>query len=251
MVWEEYLIMAYDRNLTTQGINQNRRWESQPKDGDPIYWSVDSRHGVVQGPLDFRFLQGRRILLQLTSRQVALLTRNGELTAVFLEGGHPLSIGNQPDQVSPDSELIFLAADRPLDFTWRTDASLWISNGNESPERIRIRGRCACQVSGPAQFFAAFLRHSSNVDEPFTLKVIDVLIRSSIEQTVAKARRFAGAESAEVDVCLARLNPDDLNPILNELGLECTALEVQSASADLESSLHTAGQLVADRDNRG
>jgi hypothetical protein len=206
---------------------------------------------VVQGPLDFQFLHGKKILLQLEPSQVALLTRHGELMAVFLEGGHPLSIGNQPDQVPPDCELIFLAADRPLDFTWRTDASLWIPTGQDNPQRVAIRGRCACRVSGPAKFFAAFLRHSSSVNEPFTLRVVDALIRSSIEQTVSRAQRFPGTESAELTRCLTGLTPADLNPILQELGLECTALEVNHAHADEPPVPLTAGQLVAERDNRG
>ena len=243
--------MTKNTEVSRKEIKASRAWELHPNDGEHLYWSVDSRNGVVQGPLDFRFLQGRKILLQLAPRQVALLIRGGELTAVFLEGGHPLSIGYQPDQVTPESELIFLAADRPLEFVWRSDAFLWVPTGQSQPERVLIRGRCVCRVSGPARFFAAFLRHSTNVSEPFTLRVIDALIRSSIEQTVARARRFPSTPNAELAELLTQLTPGDLNPALQELGLECNELVIRSALADRELVPQTAGQLALDRVNRG
>ena len=66
---------------TPPGYKICRNWESEANITDPIVWAVDSRQGTLQGPLDFHFLRGKRILLQLDREQIGLLTRAGQLKA--------------------------------------------------------------------------------------------------------------------------------------------------------------------------
>ena len=237
-------------DASNQGIESCRTWESQPDEGDRIVWSVDSRDGVMQGPLDFQFLQGKKILMRLGPCQVALLTREGQLKAVFLEGAHPLTIGNRPEHVPPDSELFFLAADRPLLFSWHRDSSLWVSGGTDQSTCITIRGQCICNVSGPAQFFAAFLRHSSGIGEPFTLRVIDALVRSCLEKALNESVRGCVRTEEELSACLRGIAPADLNSYLEDLGLLCNELRIDAARIEPGATQSTTGQSTADRVNR-
>jgi hypothetical protein len=243
--------MTTHSGIDEKGIKPCRTWESQPDTGDRIVWSVDSRDGVIQGPLDFQFLHGKKILLQLESHQIALLTHAGELSAVFLEGTHPLSIGTRPEQIPPTSELIFLAVDHPLTFTWDSETVLRIPAQDGQTTTVPIHGSCICHVNGPAQFFAAFLRNSSDVGEPFTLRVMDALVRASLEKTAAAALGGQEHSQATLEPYFESLTPQLLTASLQELGLHCSELKVRLAPDSPSPQTSSTGQSTSDRVNRG
>ncbi len=245
--------MAQQSFLTNTGIHTCRTWETQLADDTPLTWSVDPNDGLIQGPLDLHFLRGRKILLQLAPSQIALLIREGNLLAVFLEGTYPLAVGRTGGQIPVDSEMIFLAADRPFQVTWNRNDHLWRTTGEKQNRRVGIRGRCECKVTGPARFFGAFLRHSEDVGESFTLRVLDALIRSRLEKILNQGEPPAAADLADPRAWedrLERMSPADLNPVLEDLGITCTSLEIQTVSRDQASGILTTGQPVADGDNR-
>jgi len=243
--------MTTQMGFDEKGIKPCRTWESQPDTGDRIVWSVDSRDGAIQGPLDFQFLQGKKILLQLGPQQIALLTHAGDLSAVFLEGSHPLSIGNRPEQIPPASELIFLAVDRPLTFTWNQGTPLWISAKDGQMRCFTIHGHCVCQVSRPAQFFAAFLRNGADVGEPFTLRVIDALVRACLEKVVDAALGGQELSHAALASHVESLVPEKLQTPLQELGLLCSELKIRLAQDSSSPQTSSTGQSTSDRVNRG
>ncbi len=201
-------------------------WETRPPDHEPVQWELDSDSGVVQGPLDLDFFAGRRLLLRLEPGQVALLIDDGNVRTVYLEGRHTILVGTGAGTVPPGCELVFLAIDRPLSVTWDERQALWLPDGSGRAVRIPISGGCSCRIADATRFFDAFLRFGDGSGEAFALQIIDCLIRSRIEESTAKR---CGADESTPDSpreYIDSLQPADMDPGLDQLGLVCTSLSV-------------------------
>ena len=236
---------------TSPGYQISRNWESEANSTDPIVWSVDSRQGTLQGPLDFHFLRGKRILLQLDREQIGLLTRAGQLKAVFLTGSHPLNIGCQAGQIHPESTLLFLATDRPLELHWQGDSQLWTGQEPESSLQLPLWGHCFCHIDGPERFFGAFLRHATELGESITTGVIDALVRSALASILTTKVGSSPPTWETWASFLTSLQPADLNPNLAEFGLICRELKVRTSPQAPDAEPLLAGHSTADRVNRG
>ena len=79
-----------------QFLHDNHRiaWELWSDKQVPITWEIDPNDGVIQGPLDLCFLDGRTLHLVLKQGQIALLTSRGEQQAFFPDGAYLLAIGS-------------------------------------------------------------------------------------------------------------------------------------------------------------
>jgi hypothetical protein len=231
--------MSYDDH-----IHLFRTWEYQVSEKKQLRWSIEPRDGFVQGPLDLGFLRGKHMLLELAPSQVALLIRGGELRAVFLEGAHHLAIGHGEGRIPPDGRLVFLAADRPLELRWDRERALRPAGRDGSPAAV-VRGRCACRLKAPSQFFDAFLRHSEDAGTETILRVVETLVLARLEAVLA------GAEDVTAAQALRDLTAETLGLELRPYGLDCESLELEVRDGAAAAGALIPGQPVPEHVNRG
>jgi hypothetical protein len=228
--------------ITNQGLQSGRDWDTLPPAEGPIDWSLDSRLGFLQGPLDLEFLRGRKISLVLEPAQVALLVQNNDLKAVYLDGAHYLDIGHGTHQVPADGKLIFLAADQHLSLSWSREAPLRLGakHGQE------LIGSCALTIDGPARFFRTFLDTPELPDADFLRRLIDQLVRGILEECLGYLFDSAVAlGSAEIQSRLTRLAPEDLADHLFPCGLSCVNVALYTAAPPVDSEFVPRGAEVS------
>jgi hypothetical protein len=229
---------------------QQAEEQNQGTSSEVVYWSIDSADGTVQGPLDLGFMKGKVLHLTLAAGQIALQIRKGKLQTIFLEGVHARRVGNMTGDLEPNSELLFLALDRPFAFAWRGQDAIWLTDDQGDQYEMKISGEGACQIKGPEAFYAAFLRNAEHTGEPFAQRVIAALVRSQIEKKVNAEFDGSVQELTTLASNLGTLTPADINPLLSEFGLSCTMLSVQISSSSPTPAGQTTGQSADTRVNR-
>ena len=243
--------MGEIRDDDYRGLKVDRTWETLPADGRVLAWSVDHEAGLVQGPLDLAFLDGKQLVLNLDDGQVALLVRSEDLEAIFLPGSHHLTVGGDATTLTPDGQLVFLLTSAPVQLRWREGTSLHVIGDDGQDRRASVIGHCTCLIGGPARFWRCFLAGVEEIGEEYILKVIDTLVRSRLEAIVADAvqQSIGGAGAAQTR--LTQLTPEEFSEELQEYGLECVQIAVYTATPPVEESVSsTAGQFPCDGDNK-
>jgi len=232
------------------GLKVDRTWEPLPADGRVLAWSVDHEAGLVQGPLDLAFLDGKQLVLNLDDGQVALLIHSEDLEAIFLPGSHHLTVGDDATTLTRDGQLVFLLTSAPVQLRWREGTSLHVIGDDGQERRESVIGHCTCLIDGPARFWSCFLAGVKEIGEEYILKVIDALVRSRLEAIVAEAagQGIGGAGAAQTR--LTQLTPEEFSEELQEYGLECVQIAVYTATPPVEEPVSsTAGQFHHDGDN--
>jgi hypothetical protein len=232
--------------LTTAGLHNGRDWETLADDEGPLEWTLDHRQGLIQGPLDLEFLRGRKISLTLDPGQMALLIQDKELKAVYLDGAHYLDIGHGTHQVPADSQLIFLAADEPINLNWSARTPLQLGEHCDQ----ELIGGCSLTIDGPARFFQTFLDTDEIPEPDFLIRLIDQLVHGTLEEIMGSLFEPGTAlGAAEIQSRLMRLTPADLDDDLAPCGLSCLNLAVYTAAPPVEDAFvlqgaeETAGHL--------
>jgi len=225
--------------LTDKGLTHGKAWSSAPTDDGPLNWSMDPNGDLIQGPLDLEFLRGQRVLLSLEPGQIALLSRKGKLLAVYLDGGHTLEIGGSSKQITTDSQLHFLAADRIVMLRWpKSDPVLWHETGN-----IGVIGRCELAIAGPTSFYREFLAANPTTSAEAILDAMDQAARAALHEAMGSTSDPGHIDHAGLQSLLTRLTPDELSDELASCGLSCTSLAVYTAAPPIEDCApESAGQ---------
>jgi hypothetical protein len=209
------------------GVASGRNWAARPADGAPIEWSVDAAQGHLQGPLALEFLHDKRMTLVLAAGQQALLVRDGQLLAVFLDGAHHLAIGDGEGLIPSTCQLVFLATDEPLILRWTSANPLsWGPHAEES-----LIGSCALRIERSGRFFETFLQGQTDHEPDFVTRLIDQLVRGVFEELLSTG---TGLDVSETQARLTRLSPSDLNDDLEACGLFCSHLAVYTAHPPVE-----------------
>ena len=213
-------------HLHNTGLKHGRNWTLLPDDEAVVDWSVQPDQGLVQGPLDLEFLQGRRVLLTLDPGQVALLVCDASVQAVYLDGGHMLDVGHGRGQVPSRGNMVFLTIGRGLKISWNATAPLAM-NGN-GPGLI---GHCTLAIDGPGRFYDTFLAGNDQWDEAFIMRLVRQATLSALERVLAET----GTDSTRLQVRLANLDPSDLDDELVPLGLSCRTTSLYTAAPPVEA----------------
>ncbi len=222
-------------------------WETLPLDENNLVWTVDSENGLVQGPLDLGFFCGKKMLLDLGEKQVALLIDESAVQTVYLAGTHQLHIGNGKGGIAPDRQMLFMATDCPIKLRWKKHSSIWVSNIAEFPEEIKIIGSCSCEITGPGRFYQTFLANIETIDVDFITRVIDSLVRSQIESWLSDLFDGYPYNAVELQSRLTGLDPDTMNDQLEQYGIACRSMAIYTATPPVElQDVETAGQLGGD-----
>jgi len=238
--------MSSEEHAGGYGLGSGREWSTAPQDDEPIVWTIDPALGLVQGPLELQFLRGRKVSLILEPGQLALLTEDQEVRAVYLDGRHLLDVGTGRRQVSPACRLVFLSAAGELDFRWTAAAPLAWGEGEEQA----LIGTCSLRIDGPAAFHATFIAGVENCEADFRLRLIEQVLRGVFEDMLRGVDGRA-LSCSDVQMRLGRLAPADLDDDLEPYGLACVQLAVYTAQPPVEDDgeggrratavLHTAG----------
>jgi hypothetical protein len=219
--------------------------------GEGIVWTLSEEGGPVQGPLDLGFVAGKRLELLLEEGQVALLSREGGLEAVYLSGRHDLSIDVEAGALSPEGSLLFLDTKRPWIFRWRRGTLLSLELEGERACELEIIGVVVCRIGDPVRFFSAFLAGDVAVEEAALVRLIDTLLRSRLEDHLAATLGEGAADLTRVQSRLTRLDSEDLAEELDAFGLVCDQLSLYTASPPSEEdSRSLAGQMPDALHNR-
>ena len=215
---------------TGQDLPGGRRWSAQSGDELPIDWSVDSADGLLQGPLDLGFLDGRRLALALTEGQSALLLGEGRVQAVYPMGRHHLLIGAGDHGIDPAWRLLFLTSGAGLALRWTAESPLRCGPGNS----LDLIGSSRLEISDPRAFHDTFLAGVDAPDTAFVQVLIDRLVQAAV------AGRLETASPTEAQARLTGLGPADLTDDLAPCGLVCRELAVYTAHppVDQDRSRH-------------
>lgn len=209
------------------GLSSGRNWGAIDAEDNYREWAMDPNGGMVQGPLDLDFARGRRLMLALEPGQSALLVRDNDLQAVYLDGGHVLEVGNGERQVSPRSCLVFLAMGPALQLRW---TKLNPVTGSCLPEPGAI-GHCALFVDAPSRFYRNFLAGTTAWDEQSLQHAVDQAARRALAEILEPC---GGLGEAELQTRLMGLQPEDLSEGLADLGLACCRIAVYTATPPSE-----------------
>ena len=147
-----------------------------PDNAHPLEWCMNDKGEILQGPLEMTYLGGKKIVLNLAPDQVGLLTAAGKLRTIYLDGGHILDVGTRPGQIHPDWQMVFLAADRPLNLRWTFGNPIALPG----PEKRHIIGICDLAITGPADFFDHFLQSLPDLDARVLLDAVERVTRQAL-----------------------------------------------------------------------
>ena len=212
-------------------LGGGRRWSAQSGSELPISWSIDSADGLLQGPLDLGFLQGRRLSLTLHDGQTALLLGEGRVQAVFRPGRHELEIGTGQGGLAPQWRLLFLAPGAGLALRWTADSQLRCG-GVAGPSLI---GTCLLDIADPRAFHDTFLAGAETLDQTFTLVLIDRLVQSVVAARLQPLQSgTAGPSPTELQARLTGMGPQSLADDLAPCGLACRQLALYTARAPVD-----------------
>lgn len=225
-----------DHELDYKGLD---KWRAEGTAEAVVEWSVNPDQGLVQGPLDLGFLDGKRIALTLRAGQMALVVAQEELQAVYLDGCHVLAVGREDEDLSADSHLVFLDVNNGLDVGWTADEPL---AGGAAGDVI---GNCTLYIEGPGRFFATFLAGVDDWNEEFILRVVRQATGSALERIL----KVVATDPMGLQARLANLDPADLDEELAPLGLRCRRAALYTSAPPVESGADAAGQFEGVRHN--
>jgi hypothetical protein len=209
-------------------------------DGAPTPWAVTPVHGVVQGPLDLAFFARDHLRLTLQDGQLALVERAGVLENILGAGVHDVHCDGS-------GRAFFVHPDQPVNWQWDDGAVLWIGP-RTSRRAVPIIGACTVTVADVATFYGAFLRGARSLEDGCWQRMLDALVRGRLESRLGRVTDGGEADPGAVQTLLARIAAADLTEDLDEYGLACLHLAVDTQQAPVvEGSL--AGHFPGHRDN--
>ncbi len=217
-----------------------------------VSWSMDSSQGPVQGPLDLGFFHDHTLGLDLTGSQVALITREGRLSRLFLAGHHNLAVGSGPGFLSCGQQLVFLDMDQPFRCRWsRSDRIVWGAGAGRP-----LLGEAAVKIKAPRTFFATFLAGNLHPDPEFVERLVTQVVRSTLSRAMEKS--LPGAEDMEFEALqqeLQKIEAGILDADLEPCGLQGAELSLYTlpdqtrGNAALVTWPETAGHSMVMRHN--
>lgn len=202
-----------------------RPWEQWHDKQAPREWRIDPRRGVVQGPLDLCFLDGRTLHLVLAPGQVALLASRGQQRAFFPDGTYLLAVGE--NGLPSDSLIYFMHTDRNLRIAWSQVIPVPHACAGTAATR-RASGDFHVRIDSPVRFHEQILRNRAGEGEAICADVLASLMPTLMTIRLARSCGPGGTSADQRDV-LAALRPTDLDADLEPYGLSCTALSIDAA----------------------
>ena len=213
-----------------QGLESGHQWTAVTQQDQLLEWSMDTSGEFTQGPLEMGFFKGNKIGLNLEPGQLALLATGSQLRAVFLDGGHVLDIGTRSGQIQPESRLIFLAIDRPLDLRWTFGSPIDLPG----PGKRHIIGNCQLNISEPSRFFDTFLEKTAASDSDSVTENIEKVTRQTLTEFLASACSEGPGFQACLQTTLMSLKAESLTEDLLGFGLTCSHLALYTAQPPVE-----------------
>lgn len=212
-------------------------WDVLSGDHAPVAWNIDPANGVIQGPLDLCFLDGRLMHLVLKQGQVALMAARGGRRAFFREGSYLLRIGN--GGLPADGLLYFMHTDRTFDIPWEQIIPV-PRNEHCDPATRLAAGSFDVRVESPIRFHAEMLDGRDGEGEGICRDVLAKVMPTLLTIRLAHACGREATPTSQRDT-LATLRPDDMNPDLAPYGLVCTDLRIDQDFLDAQQPAPTAG----------
>ncbi|MBU0741795.1 hypothetical protein KKA85_05440 [bacterium] len=197
-------------------------WDIMSGEQAPLVWTIDPSDGVIQGPLDLCFLNGKLLHLVLKPGQVALLTAREGRRAFFRDGGYLLRIG--AGGLPADGLLYFMHTDRTFGISWEQIIPVPRNELCEPTTRL-ASGSFDVRIESPVRFHAEMLGNRAGEGEDICRDILAKVMPTMLTIRLAHAcgREATTAKQREV---LAALRPDDLNPDLAPYGLSCTDMRI-------------------------
>lgn len=202
-----------------------------PRQNQLLEWSMDTSGDFIQGPLDLAFLKGKTVCLNLDPGQLALLAEGSRLRTIYLDGGHILKVGSDPGQIPPESSLVFLATDCPVDLRWTFGSPIELPG----PGIRHVIGNCQLNISNPSRFFAAFLGKAGPIDLENVSDDIEKAARQALTDYLAAACSDGPGFQACLQTTLMSLPAETLTEDLLGSGLTCTHLALYTAQPPVEN----------------
>jgi len=221
--------------LTETGIQEIEirapGWDILSGDEAPIDWAVEPADGVIQGPLDLCFLDGRLLHLVLKKGQVALMAARGGRRAFFREGGYMLRVGAHG--LPADGLLYFMHTDRTLGIPWEQIIPVPRHELCDPATRM-ASGSFDVRIDSPIRFHAEMLHGRDGEGEGICRDVLAKVMPTLLTIRLAHA---CGRESAPTSqhAALAALRPRDMDPDLAPYGLVCTDLRIDRGFLDAQA----------------
>lgn len=208
-------------------LNSGRDWTAIPDQDKLLEWSLDPEGDFLQGPLDLTCMRGKKVFLNLMDEQLALLTEEDELRAIYLDGGHVLDIGSRQGQISPQSRLYFLDPNRSIVLRWTFGSPIALPG-----EPVQhIIGACHLNVTGPTPFFLNFLKAAPVPDLVDLCEQIETVTRKALAELLDGG--FT-EDQVGLQTTLMSLEPDSLGDGLLGFGLSCSHLALYTAQPPIE-----------------
>jgi len=203
------------------GINR-KPWEQLNDKQMPITWEIDPDEGVIQGPLDLCFLDGRSLHLVLKPGQVALLTVRGEHRAFFPDGAYLLNVGT--DDLAADSLIYFMHTERSFRISWSQIIPMPHFEPGAATTR-KASGSFDVRIESPVRFYQEMLRNHAGEGENICN---DVLSRIMPTLLTIRLAQTCGPDSSKEEhrAILTALSPDDLAGDLVPYGLVCMDISI-------------------------
>ncbi|MFO7654814.1 MAG: hypothetical protein R6X25_13510 [Candidatus Krumholzibacteriia bacterium] len=201
-----------------------------------LVWSMTPGGGPLQGPLDLAFVAGRRLHLVLDEDQVALLTRDGGVEAVYLTGRHDLDVPEGTDAVPLHATLVFMDLQRPWLIRWRRGTLLHLQDDDGGEHVLEVIGMAACLITDPTAFHRCFLAGGGPIRPEVVAGLLETLLRSRLEEHLSDSIGGVTEDLARVQSHLMALGGVDLADDLEPFGLACDQLSLYTASPPSEAT---------------
>lgn len=224
--------MTEPRITPLHRLRTPRAFEVRPAVVDRVVWTADPDQGVVQGPLDFQQLHGKRVDLALGWNQVALFDHGGPLQCVMLGGLHMLDL-SQPDALLRGARLHMVQLERPLVLTWQRPLAV---RGGARP----VTGLFVVRIVEPCAFHAAFLHDGACADEQALRVRLSSLLPTFLAIRLTRCSDDL-QDDARLAAAVAALDPAELDEDLAPYGLACDTFALQPPSGSLSDPLLPAG----------
>ncbi len=223
----------------TDLTDSSRNWGALPLQSENFEWTMEADGPMVQGPLDMSTLRGQRISLILDVGQFGLLAREGSLKALYLDGAHHLHIGQQNDQIHPNSMLFFLSTEITRDFRWIPKPTDQFKTSGDSS----VIGRFSVRIEKPARFYHRFLRTLEDWSPETISNQLEALVHEAFNKMLSELCGSSYKQPGGLQSTLMRLGSQHLDEYLCEHGLYCVSLAAYTAAPPIEHhSNQTAGQ---------
>ncbi len=217
-------------DLSSSSVTR-RAWEQSSDQEAPLEWRIDPAQGVIQGPLDLCFLDGRTMHLTLAPGQVALLAARGEKRAFFPDGTYLLQVC---ESCLPSHGLMyFMHIDRSFRIAWNQVIPVPHAGEDQAATRHASGDFHVC-IDSPVRFYEEILRHHAGEGEAICKRLLSKIMPTLL--TIRLAQSCApGWTVEEQRAVLASLRPGDLDADLEPYGLSCTALSIDETFLNSDS----------------